>query len=268
MKKLLVIILTLLLSILAYCQESATKPKISDSSDYNKHTHNNVSDRVTKEDIIAIKENSEKIIKTIDEINDNTQPQSFVGKLFEGWFFQWTYDLFFGGSEKPGLIPFIISIVGIILSLIRIIWYISRFRKTKTVTSTSFYHGINTILLFLVSFLLLIVSNDNFQSAEISKLKEINNSIKELESKIEDIKGMLIQPPGHSVDYTNKLYKEQFEKLISLNRQILKSTENCKKETIKSIENKKSYGVLIGLIFIGVLYIIFVFHKNDLKDFL
>jgi hypothetical protein len=265
MKKLILLLQVILICSIAFSQDSTTD---SLPSKYSIDTLITLKLQelieVTNNDVLVIKENSEKIIEDVIEIKENTQPQSIFGRLFENAFFTWCYDTFIGKRDKPGLLPFILSIIGIILGFIRFIWYIVKFGKAGSSIVRSINNVIISFLFFTVSFLLLIISNDNFQSTEIQKLNEINESISEVKSHLSLIEGKVNKATFKKSSDNLIIYKDEINKILQNSDVLLENTEENKDKIVEEINRKKNYGLLIFLNLLGLLYIIGIYHKDDL----
>lgn len=198
--------------------------------------------------------------KDIGIIKTNTEPQTIFGKFIENAFLQKSYDFFFGGEEKPGLAPFIISILGLLVGVIRIIVIIIKFRKKKTEN----HKGILiSILLVIISFLMFILSNRNFKSDEAIRLSNLEEKIDAIRRENQINKTLLIKDTSPNKNFSQ--VDLNIDKLTAELTEIKNNINQSQKTITDKIEDKSTnkFWIILNTFF---LIFILILLKDKIEE--
>jgi hypothetical protein len=201
------------------------------------------------------------IWKNTELLKKNTKPQTFFKNFLDYVILEKCYDFFFGGEDKPGLIPFILSILGIVIGIIRLILIAIKFKQNKV---NNFLRILISVLLIIISFLMFVLSNRNFRSDESLRLSILEEKIDIAHKEIINTQNML--PRVSSLEDNND--KQIITEIKSIGAQlqdINKSISDSNEKIIEKIDNKNtnSFWVISNTCLLIVLLIIIVWTNID-----
>lgn len=198
-----------------------------------------------------------------DIIKENTKPaitQDFIkNKLLDK-----AYNFLFGEEGKPGLVPFLLSTIGLLLSFIRFLLLIQAWRKKISKKTQKGLSIITSFLLFVISFLMFIFSNRNFRSEEAKQLAKIESNVQDLQNSIEKQQKILSNNLNSSNEFAqlNINIQSTTAELIKLRNTINGMEQNV----IDRIEEKTTNKRWIILNTVLLVLIICTFWTN-VKEF-
>lgn len=203
----------------------------------------------------------DSIKRDLTTIKANTKPPSVLGEFLENKVLEKLYDVLFGGEDKPGLIPFILSVIGLVLGLIRFIVLIVRFRKIKGEKLQKIQGVVIAFLLFITSALLFILTNRNFKSAESVQLDKLDREIAAIRFDIQANQAIGIRTSND--DSNTSAFAIKLDKCAAQLQEMNRLVKQSEGNILNTVKDKSTHG---WWIFFNTILLLFILFKDKIRQ--